>query len=1064
MRCGKVAAIITLILALGWQVFAIDSCSGRHAADLPDELPGQFLSAVPPLPAPAELLQLQAKHPSALDESLLKSGALFGALLPLNKVTASGDNGDFAPTWDASGSPAVLDMAYATYEFNVPPTFNDLVLNFGWQTPPAEFANLWIGMSNFDHNRWDWLPGPADNQMPLPKLLTEYRATDGRVFVVVLMLGTAPCSLNWIGLGAPTANAEIAADPVHGPAPLSVNFDASASFAPDGIVKYEWDFDGDGTYDQDTGAVPAAQHSYGSGGQYFPALRVTSTGARTDTASMLVTVYHEVENNDDTASANQLPSLTPAFTWYGSSGIGTDYPGYDGDDYDYFKFDANTGDSVSFLLTLDPTTGDIDLALLDSAGDTLDSSASSTAAIEVVSHTMVAADTAPFYVRVKKYKNFSEYSLAGGMGTPPQAELTAVPTSGDTPLVVNFDASGSSDLDGALAKFEWDFDGDGVYDQDTGAVATTQHTYSVDGVFSASVQVTDSTGFRATASVTITAGGIPYDEREDNDSLAQANVFPAFPVTGYRGSAGSAAGYTGYDGDRYDWFSFNAATGDTITVALHLAPANGNLDLALYDATNTYMAGSSSSTAADEQVTYTIAADDTAPYYIRVYASTGYSDYTLDGVFGAAPSAALTANPTTGPLPLLVAFDASGSTDDGTIVKYEWDFDADGTYDQDTGSTATTTHTYSIEGFFSPVVRVTDNNGLTDTASVSVNAGMVYDEVEDNDSQSQANGFPAFPFTGFGGSSGSGDGYPGYDGDDADFFKFSAAVGQTVDLTLTLPPVHGDIDIELLDDTGKSLKKSTSTSATEHIVYTFITGDTSPFCLRVYKYGGCSDYLLEGKLGDTPVAQIIATPSQGSVPLAVNFDASGTTDDGTITKYEWDFDGNGTYDQDTGTTPTASYSYTTAGFYFAKVRVTDNDGFTDTAAAHIMAGAQYNEVENNDDAAQANAFPAFPFANRGGSCGTGADYPGYDGDDVDFYTFNAGVGQTVDLVMDLPAWHGDIDLELLDATGKSLKKSTSTSAQEHINYVFAAGDVAPFYLRVYKYSNFSDYLLSGGLS
>ncbi len=66
--------------------------------------------------------------------------------------------------------------------------------------------------------------------------------------------------------------------------------------------------------------------------------------------------------------------------------------------------------------------------------------------------------------------------------------------------------------------------------------------------------------------------------------------------------------------------------------------------------------------------------------------------------------------------------------------------------------------------------------------------------------------------------------------------------------------------------------------------------------------------------------------------------------------------------------------------------------------------------------------------------------------------------------MDLPSWHGDIDLELLDNTGKSLKKSTTTSAQEHINYVFAAGDVAPFFLRVYKYSGFSDYVLSGGLS
>jgi PKD repeat protein len=1064
MRCMKLAAVMALLLLFLVQVLAGGSCSGRRAGELPGTTPDQLSGTVPPLPSPAQLLQLSAKRASVFNESLLKSGAAFGATLPVNKVVANGDYGDFAPTWNPAAGHNFTDMAYATYEYNVPPTFMDLTLNFGWQTSPVASSNLWVGLANFTHNRWDWMPGPADDSLPLPQLLSKYRALDGQVFVVVLMLGTAPCSLNWIGLGPPTANAELTATPVHGPAPLSVSLDASASFAPDGIAKYEWDFNGDGAYDQDTGTTPTAQTTYNAGGLFHPVVRVTSVGARTDTATTLITVYNEVENNDDTASANQLPALAPAFTWYGSCGAGTDYPGYDGDDYDYFKFTANTGDSVSFMLALDIATGDLDLALLDSDGDTLDSSASSTAEVEVVSHTMIVGDTAPYYVRVKKWKDFSEYSLSGGLGTPPEAILTATPASGDTPLQVALDASSSSDLEGALAKFEWDFDGDGVYDQDTGAVASTLHSYTANGVYTAIVRVTDSTGFRATASATITAGAIPYDERENNDTLEQANVLPALGFTGYRGSAGTAVEYAGYDGDRYDWFNYAATTGDTVTIALHLTPATGNLDLALYDSAETFMAGSSSTTAAIEQVTYTIAADDIAPYYIRVYAATGYSDYTLDGVFGAAPSAALTATPMTGALPLNVTLDASATTDDGTLVKFEWDFDGDGTYDQETGSSSSTTHAYNIEGFFSPVVRVTDNSGLTDTANASVNAGMVYDEVEDNDSQTQTNSFPTFPFTGFGGSCGTGDGYPGYDGDDADFFKFDSALGRTVDLTLTLPPVHGDIDIELLDSSGRSLKKSTSTTATERIIYTFVSGDSTPFCLRVYKYGGYSDYLIQGKLGENPVARVTATPGQGSLPLAVNFNASGSTDDGTIVKYEWDFDGDGTYDQDTGTTPTASHSYTSAGFYFAKVRVTDNDGFTAMASAHIMAGTQYNEVEDNDTTATANAFPAFPFTNRGGSSGAGTDYAGYDGDDVDFYTFNAGIGQTVDLVMDLPAWHGDIDMELLDHTGKSLKKSTTTSAQEHINYTFIAGDVAPFFLRVYKYGGFSDYMLTGGLT
>ena len=38
-----------------------------------------------------------------------------------------------------------------------------------------------------------------------------------------------------------------------------------------------------------------------------------------------------------------------------------------------------------------------------------------------------------------------------------------------------------------------------------------------------------------------------------------------------------------------------------------------------------------------------------------------------------------------------MAFDACGSTDpDGTIAKYEWDLDGNGSYETNTGATATT--------------------------------------------------------------------------------------------------------------------------------------------------------------------------------------------------------------------------------------------------------------------------------------------------------------------------------------------------------------------------------------
>jgi hypothetical protein len=75
-----------------------------------------------------------------------------------------------------------------------------------------------------------------------------------------------------------------------------------------------------------------------------------------------------------------------------------------------------------------------------------------------------------------------------------------------------------------------------------------------------------------------------------------------------------------------------------------------------------------------------------------------------------------------------------------------------------------------------------------------------------------------------------------------------------------------------------------------------------------------------------PTAALSATPLEPRVDESVTFDASGSFDgDGTIVTYEWDFNGDGLYDQST-TTPITSFAYTTPGLKTAAVRVTDADG------------------------------------------------------------------------------------------------------------------------------------------
>lgn len=73
------------------------------------------------------------------------------------------------------------------------------------------------------------------------------------------------------------------------------------------------------------------------------------------------------------------------------------------------------------------------------------------------------------------------------------------------------------------------------------------------------------------------------------------------------------------------------------------------------------------------------------------------------------------------------------------------------------------------------------------------------------------------------------------------------------------------------------------------------------------------------------VSSFSASPSSGIAPLQVQFTASVTDSDGSITGYEWDFDGNGVYDY-TSASPTAFHTYQSAGSYSARVRAKDNGG------------------------------------------------------------------------------------------------------------------------------------------
>ena len=86
------------------------------------------------------------------------------------------------------------------------------------------------------------------------------------------------------------------------------------------------------------------------------------------------------------------------------------------------------------------------------------------------------------------------------------------------------------------------------------------------------------------------------------------------------------------------------------------------------------------------------------------------------------PTAVITASPTNGPAPLTVSFDGTGSSDpEGKPLSYSWDLNGDGTFGDATGPTAS--YTYPTAGVYHPSLRVTDDQGTSDTASVTVTVG-----------------------------------------------------------------------------------------------------------------------------------------------------------------------------------------------------------------------------------------------------------------------------------------------------------------------------------------------------
>ena len=300
----------------------------------------------------------------------------------------------------------------------------------------------------------------------------------------------------------------------------------------------------------------------------------------------------------------------------------------------------------------------------------------------------------------------------------PLAALAASPVTGDAPLSVTLDATGSSDADGSIVSYTFT-PGDGSPTV-TNTTGTLTHSYDV-GTWQAEVVVTDDLGAVST-----------------NPAVAQITV-----------SDGSGGGNTAGPGSTIDAMlavsgdgseaEDEAVNGDAETVFTFDASDSGYTDAVGSDLRYTFVFGDEASeeefapATSDPIATHRYGAAGTYTAYVIVSDAFGNSDtsnsvtitttitITVEGDNGTV--AQLTVDETSGPAPLRVAFDGSRSfTSDGkTITEYCFDFD-DGEAPQ-CGTEATAVYVYTRPGSYEPSLTVTASDESTATAKATVSVG-----------------------------------------------------------------------------------------------------------------------------------------------------------------------------------------------------------------------------------------------------------------------------------------------------------------------------------------------------
>jgi large repetitive protein len=461
----------------------------------------------------------------------------------------------------------------------------------------------------------------------------------------------------------------------------------------------------------------------------------------------------------------------------------------------------------------------------------------------------------------------------------PIADFTWSPLNPEVNQRITF-TSTSYDPDGTIVQTEWDFNNDGTFETQ-GNTAT--HTFTRQGSFPVTIRVTDNSGLSAIRT-------------KDVYVKEAANIPPSADFT---------------------WSPQKPYVNDAVTFTSTSTDSDGSIVIEEWDFGNDGVyekEGRTVQHSFSESGNYTVR--------LKVTDDDGAVD-TISKVIevisrplppaNKAPVAQFTFSHTTCIFPNDAFTVTSTSYDtDGTIVKEEWDFGNDGVYEKQGHSV---THSFSQIGNYVVRLKVTDDDGATDTVSktIEVCAPPI------------ANKPPV-----------------------ADFI-YTPSQNIIVNQSVTFTSTSYDTDGHIVKEEWDLNNDGQFTWVGHSVVKAFSAPGNHIVTLRVTDDDGATatiSKVIEVKSAPVPpanippVAKFSYTPANPQVNQDVMFVSNSYDSDGYIVKEEWDFNNDGTFELSyTHLGYTIAKSFASPGNYTVNLRVTDDDGATATVSKVIMVSS-----------------------------------------------------------------------------------------------------------------------------